>query len=362
MKRGLLNGSADVDNPDIDDLIDDWSIVPLDPGRAPITRAAVVSGAGNTHLLLLLLSHMVCDGWSVSIFWREIEDIYTAALAGRAPRLQEVGMQHSQFAAEEHAAVDHGLFTDSVAYWSRQWAQLGPALVRHRELPCACHGASPLVPPAIRSERVALGAIIANALTQMCRTRNLTTFAVFRCAVAIVFHHLTSKGQVALWSNFLNRPSVSSQRMIGWCSNAHALMTDIGAARTCDHLARQIAAQMSQAHQHQRLSLPALWQILGRCLEGGDTRIVCDVQGRFRAGGQGIMVPIGWARGREWTDLDVRLHETDAEVVVTYDSNRYDATGVAAMARAIHHTLAAMTADMDSPIDRTREAIDAVSA
>ena len=106
------------------------------------------------------------------------------SLAGRAPRLQEVGMQHSQFAAEEHAAVDHGLFTDSVAYWSRQWAQLGPALVRHRELPCACHGASPLVPPAIRSERVALGAIIANALTQMCRTRNLTTFAVFSIASA----------------------------------------------------------------------------------------------------------------------------------------------------------------------------------
>src|SRR6185436_12027339 len=45
---------------------------PFDLERGPLVRATLIRTASTEHRLLLTLHHIVCDGWSVAIFVREV--------------------------------------------------------------------------------------------------------------------------------------------------------------------------------------------------------------------------------------------------------------------------------------------------
>src|SRR4029077_17676339 len=58
---------------------------PFDLCRGPLIRGALLRLEERDYLLLLTLHHIVFDGWSVDVFWRELEALYTAACTRRPP-------------------------------------------------------------------------------------------------------------------------------------------------------------------------------------------------------------------------------------------------------------------------------------
>jgi hypothetical protein len=60
---------------------------PFDLARGPLCRAVLVALAGEQHALLLVLHHIVCDGWSLGMVLDEVSALYSAgAAAGPACR------------------------------------------------------------------------------------------------------------------------------------------------------------------------------------------------------------------------------------------------------------------------------------
>jgi hypothetical protein len=56
---------------------------PFDLERGPLIRARVIRLADFDHLFLLNLHHIVSDGWSMGILWRELTTLYAAFAVGR---------------------------------------------------------------------------------------------------------------------------------------------------------------------------------------------------------------------------------------------------------------------------------------
>ena len=53
---------------------------PFDPGRSPLLRALLLRTEDNAHALLLLLHHVVSDGWSVRVLRDELAVLYAEQL------------------------------------------------------------------------------------------------------------------------------------------------------------------------------------------------------------------------------------------------------------------------------------------
>jgi len=64
-------------------LLNAEAAAPFDLARGPLIRANLIKLADNHHVLLLVLHQMVYDGWSMSLFLRELETCYRSLVAKR---------------------------------------------------------------------------------------------------------------------------------------------------------------------------------------------------------------------------------------------------------------------------------------
>ncbi len=61
--------------------------VPFDLQRGPLLRAKLLQLPSNTQYLLLVMHHIISDGWSVGVLLQELGTLYQALLAGQEPAL-----------------------------------------------------------------------------------------------------------------------------------------------------------------------------------------------------------------------------------------------------------------------------------
>ena len=78
---------------------------PFDLACGPLFRPTLLLGESE-HVLLLVLHHIISDGWSTGILLRELAALYTAYATGRPVPLPALPIQFADF-----------------AQWQRQWLQ-----------------------------------------------------------------------------------------------------------------------------------------------------------------------------------------------------------------------------------------------
>src|SRR5262249_44848472 len=83
-------------------------------------RAAVFKLASDEHVLFLLTHHIVSDGWTKSITFREISELYAAEATGRAASLPPLTEQFGDYARHERERVAGDALESSLGYWRQK--------------------------------------------------------------------------------------------------------------------------------------------------------------------------------------------------------------------------------------------------
>jgi amino acid adenylation domain-containing protein len=100
---------------------------PFDLAAGPLIRSALIRIADDDHVLVLVLHHIIADGWSVEILAREIWAVYGQLTRGDAPELPDLPIQFGDFAAWEAERLSSPVLESGLSYWRDQLADL-PAL------------------------------------------------------------------------------------------------------------------------------------------------------------------------------------------------------------------------------------------
>ncbi|HEV3052479.1 MAG TPA: amino acid adenylation domain-containing protein, partial [Longimicrobium sp.] len=95
---------------------------PFDLSAGPLFRAALLRLSEEDHVLLLSMHHIVSDGWSMGVLFRELSALYEAYREGGESPLPEVGMQYADHAVWQRDHLRDGALEGKLAYWRERLA------------------------------------------------------------------------------------------------------------------------------------------------------------------------------------------------------------------------------------------------
>src|SRR6202451_3937242 len=91
----------------------------FDLEQGPLFRTLLLQVKAREYLFLVNAHHIVTDGWSQGVLWRDLEALYAAD--GEEPRgLPELGIQYADYAVWHREWLDEEQMQEQWSYWKRQ--------------------------------------------------------------------------------------------------------------------------------------------------------------------------------------------------------------------------------------------------
>lgn len=93
---------------------------PFNLARDPMSRSTLFSLAEQEYLFLCVVHHIVFEGGSVAILFRDLAVFYNALVAGNAPQLPNLSIDYSDFAAWQRRSLRGERLEALSAYWRQR--------------------------------------------------------------------------------------------------------------------------------------------------------------------------------------------------------------------------------------------------
>ncbi|HEX2058861.1 MAG TPA: amino acid adenylation domain-containing protein [Actinomycetota bacterium] len=226
---------------------------PVDLATPPLVRFRLLRVAGDDHVLVVAIHHIVSDGWSIGILMRELGHCYDAALDGVSPGLPELPIQYADYAAWQREWLSGAELDKQVAYWSDALAG-APALLglpTDRPRPPVQRFDGATRPIAIPAEVVA-------RLNDLAADVDATPFMALTAAVAAVLHRHASQTDLLLATPVAGRRRSEVEGLIGFFVNTLVLRTDCSGNPAFRELLGRVRRTALEAYAHQDLPFEKL--------------------------------------------------------------------------------------------------------
>lgn len=219
---------------------------PFDLARGPLVRSTLLRLASDVHVFILVMHHIVTDGWSVGVVERELRALYEAFQHGRPSPLAELPLQYADFAAWQRTAMSGDALERQVTYWKKQL----------RGAPTAVELPTDRPRPATKQYRgssvsIALPPGIGQAVADLAQRENATTFMVMLAAFNILLARHTGQTDVVVGCPIANRTHTELEGMIGFFVNTLALRTKLDGHPTFHDVIQRVKESSLGAYDHQ---------------------------------------------------------------------------------------------------------------
>ena len=226
---------------------------PFDLQAGPLLRASLLRLSNTEHVLMLTMHHIVSDGWSMGVLYRELSALYEAFSAGRPSPLQELPIQYADFAIWQREWLSGGPLNHLRAYWTKALSGM-PALLelptdRPRPRMQAFHGAS---------YSVVLPKSLVEGLKTIGRQVNATLFMTLLAAFKTLLFRYSGQSDMIVGAPIANRTRVELENLIGFFVNTLVLRTDLSGNPTFLELLVRVREVTLAAYAHQDMPFEKL--------------------------------------------------------------------------------------------------------
>lgn len=233
---------------------------PFDLADARTLRVTLIHQPPTGDVVVLIVSHVVADGTSLSILAHELAGCYESLVVGcPTPVVRPVG-QHYELAEWEHGALRSGAFDTGITYWKRLWDEYGRWQMRFDR---GDDVASEQRVESALTEEWRLDADASAEVRAACRRERVTPYMLFRCGLAVALCHITGQPRLAIGGNYGTRDGSRFAGAVGWFNNRHLIPLRVAGLDTYKNLLDDVRGSTLEALRHHHVPVQALWHRLG---------------------------------------------------------------------------------------------------
>jgi len=219
---------------------------PFNLADGPVARYKLFRLSSEEHLFLAVRHHIVTDGWSVSLFFRELEAFYNNLTCGMPVNLPLLPIQYSDFAQWQRDTLRGDALNAELQYWKTKLAS-APAVI---DLPADREERSEAV-PAGASLSIQLPRTFCDALAAESCARGATDFMMLATALAITLYRWTAQEDLVIGTVAGGRTRREVENLIGCFMNFLPLRVRVSKMASAGDVISEVRQTVIDAYAHQ---------------------------------------------------------------------------------------------------------------
>jgi amino acid adenylation domain-containing protein/non-ribosomal peptide synthase protein (TIGR01720 family) len=226
---------------------------PFDLEFGPLFRVSLVRLAGEEHILLLSMHHIVSDGWSHGVLIREFATLYNAFRIGQPSPLPDLAIQYADYAVWQRGWLQGDVLQRQLSYWSESLANAPAALDLPMDRPR----------PALQSfsganKSIRLSAGLTKSLRDLGKREGATLFMTLLATFQVLLSRYSGQQDVVVGTPIANRTHNEVEGLIGFFVNTLALRGDLSGDPSFRELLARTREVSLGAFAHQDLPFERL--------------------------------------------------------------------------------------------------------
>ena len=216
----------------------------FDLAQGPLFNVQLLQLQEEAWILLLAVHHIVADGWSVNILFRELEILYAAAC--KEDVLPALHLQYKDYAHFMNSpAVDENLALHR-QYWQQQFAVPAPLLELPLDFPRprirSSHGSAVLME---------LDAALVSRLHELSAGNGATLFMVLLAALKALLYRYSGQEDIVTGTPVSGREAGGLENQVGCYVNTLPLRTTFSGNDSFEKLLQRVKENVLEAFAHQ---------------------------------------------------------------------------------------------------------------
>jgi len=242
--------------------LEDLIALPFELDSGPLLRVYILECGPDQHILLLVIHHIVADGWSMSVLFEELSQAYNAYRRGELPDWETpdspgLPVQYADYAIWQREWLTGAELARQTNYW-RDRLDGAPELLElpiDRPRPALQSHAGAWLQTTIPTELTA-------ALHAVGHAENCTLFMVLIAAFDVALARYTGTTDIVVGTPIAGRSRTELEGLIGFFVNTLVLRTSIDGNPTFGELLGRVKQTALDAYAHQDLPFEKLVEVL----------------------------------------------------------------------------------------------------
>lgn len=354
-REDLANLSEEERQQRLSALLHEEAATPFNLHAGPLFRMRLIQLEPLKHMLVLTAHHIVFDGWSTNVFYRELSQLYNAQLGAQtsqdpaAPFHEYALEQHRRTAAEEHVQAE--------GYWLDQFKTIPPPLDLPIDRPRAA-----LRTNSGATRRYVVSSDLAKAIRKAGAREGSTLFATLLAAFSLLIHRLSQQDDVVVGIPMAGQSLLENgSGLIGHCVNFLPIRSGYLPEQSLAQFLKQTRKKLLDAQDHQDYTYGTLLRKLKLQRDPSRLQLV-EVQFNLEQVGtglnfQGLAADLR-ANAKSHVNMDLFFNFVDrgqdrgGEIWLDcdYNSDLFDATTIDRWFEHMEAILRAFSEKMDQPV------------
>ena len=320
----------------VDELLVAESSRPFNLRADPLFRAVLATTAPDEAVLILTMHHIVSDGWSLSVLYRELTALYAAAATGRRAELAPLPMQYVDYARGQREWLEGPRLAELTAYWVDALQGAAPVLSLPADRPRPARQSF-----RGRNHAWSLPGDVVEAVSRTSRSERVTPFMIALAAFYGLLYRYTQQEDISIGVPIANRTKIECEPLIGFFANTLVLRGRVSPDLTFRQMLQQVRTTSFEAFAHQEMPFEKLVEVLRpeRTLSHSPLfQVLFAFQNAPTAALQFDEVdvePMPVPSTSAKVDLQLSLRQRGAELrgILEYSTDVFDASTVSALQR-----------------------------
>src|SRR5581483_9625379 len=229
----------------------------FDLACGPLLRVTLLQLGEDDYVLCVTMHHIVSDGWSLSIFLRELCSFYASIVENAPITLNDLPIQYSDFAIWQRQLLQGEILEKHEMYWRKQLAALPDTLDLPTDHP------RPTLPSYRGARRpIRVPKPMLDELKMLGQREGATLFMTLLAALQVLLYRYTYQEDIVVGTPIANRTRKEIEGLIGFFVNTLVLRTNLSGKPIFYELLRRVRDMTLDAYTHQDLPFEYLVDML----------------------------------------------------------------------------------------------------